>query len=151
MGDIETDNNGIPYSWGKYPIKEEVIFYHRKLSYQEEDEWYENSIDITNPRNQLNLYGLHTDLYSIGDATHEMWNGWIETDWKRQLISIIDEDFAIIGIAPAIGKWSMRDPVAVVIEYSDGDKYWCHAERDWIEDMRKESKKVLERLENACK
>ena len=102
-------------------------------------------------RNQLNLYGLHADLYSIGDAVHEMWNGWIETDWKKQLIEIIDEDFIIVGIAPCSGRWNMRDPVAVVAEYDNGDRFWCHAERDWIEDMREESKKVLEELENASK
>jgi hypothetical protein len=40
----------------------------------------------------------------------------------------------------------MRHPVAVVIEYKDGDRYWCHAEKDWIDDMREDSLEIYKSL-----
>ena len=45
--EIKTDENCVPLMWGERPIEEEVIVYHKRLSYQEEDEWYEKVIDMS--------------------------------------------------------------------------------------------------------
>ena len=142
FSEIIIDENGTPLSWGTTPIDKEVIHFLRPMTWQEEEEWYRQQTTDLTPRDQLNLIGIHTDLYGIADARHEMWNGWIETTWEEQVVRLRDEDFFIVGIAdpaPARMGMPMRHPVAVVIEYSDGDRYWCHAEKDWFDDMREES------------
>ncbi len=149
MCHIVVSESGEPLCWGKDPIEGEVAFFHRKLTWQERDEWYRNAVDMANSRNQMNLMGLHADLYDISDARHEMWNGWIQTTWEEQLIELLDEDFFIIGIvdpAPPRMGLPMRHPVAIVIEYEDGDRYWCHAEKNWIDDMRQESMTAYRKL-----
>ena len=63
-------------------------------------------------------------------------------------MNLLDEGFSIVGIAPCGGPVrSFRDPVAVVCEmYDTGERFWCHAERDWIDDMREESKTYYEAI-----
>ena len=147
---IEVGEDGVAREWGRNPVDmSKVAFFCKPLTWQERDEWYKSAIDMTKSRNQLNLMGLHNDMYQVGDARHEMWNGWIQTSWEEQLIELLDEDFFIIGIvdpAPPRMGLPMRHPVAIVIEYDDGARYWCHAEWDWIDDMRQESKVAYERL-----
>lgn len=146
---IVVSEDGVPLEWGRNPITNEVGHFHRELTWEERDEWYHNAVDMNQPRNQLNLMGLHTDLYGIADARHEMWNGWIQASWHEQLIELLDEDFYIVGIvdpAPVRIGLPMRHPVAIVIEYEDGDRYWCHAEWDWIDNMRQESQKEYDLL-----
>ena len=142
MSEVTIQEDGTPLVFNEYPIEGEVLWFHRELTWEERDQWYRNAVDMTVARNQLNLMGLHNDLYSIGDARHEMWNGWIAATWEEQLIKLLDEDFFIVGIvdpAPPRIDLPMRHPVAIVIEYDDGARYWCHAEWNWIEDMREES------------
>lgn len=132
-----------------HPIEEEVLYYTRPLTWQEEKEWYEKASMNLTPRDQLNLIGIHTDLYGIGDARHEMWNGWIEVTWQEQVIKLREEDFFIVGLvdpAPARVGLPMRHAIAVVIEYDDGARYWCHAEKDWFDDMREESIEQYKKL-----
>lgn len=147
---IEVGEDGVAREWGRNPVDmDKVAYFHQSLTWEERDEWYKTAVDMSQARNQLNLMGLHNDMYQVGEARHEMWNGWIQATWEEQLIEILDENFFIIGIVdpapPRIGL-PMRHPVAIVIEYDDGDRYWCHAEWDWINDMRQESKEVYERL-----
>ena len=146
MCPIEVNEEGVPLEWGKRPLPFTPDYFTRRMTWQEQKEWYQSQIDMDKSVYQLNLLGLHTDLYSVGNAQHEMWNGWIATDWIEQLVSLENEDFIIAGVAPApYGFSGCRNPVAFVIEYtSDGDRYWCHAEKDWIDDMREESKEFYE-------
>lgn len=147
---IEVGEDGVAREWGRNPVDiNKVAFFRKPLTWEERDAWYKSAVDMTQGRNQLNLMGLHNDMYQVGEARHEMWNGWIQTSWEEQLIELLDEDFFIIGIVdpapPRVGL-PMRHPVAIVIEYDDGARYWCHAEWDWIDDMRQESKVAYERL-----
>ncbi len=142
LGDVIIGEDGTPLSWGEYPITDKELFHYlRDMTWQEEAEWYKKQVDLENPIHQLNLMGLHHDLYDVGDAFHEMWNGWVCADWYEQLTELIDEDFFIVGIAPAPYEcWSLDDSVAIVAEVRrTGDRFWCHAGRSWIEDMREES------------
>ena len=149
---ITFDENLNPIKFGKYPLtdeeKEGITAYMRYMTWQEEREWYENCIDFSNGIHKINLIGLHTNLYSVGDGCHEMWNGWLGVDWREQLMNLLDEEFSIVGIAPCGGPVrSFRDPVAVVCEmYDTGERFWCHAERDWIDDMREDSKTYYEAI-----
>ena len=148
--DVTVQDDGTPLVYNKYPITEKVSYFYKPLSWQEMKDWYKNAVDMSLSVNQLNLIGLHTDLYGIGDACHEMWNGWIQTTWEEQLVTLVDENFIIVGIAdpaPPRSCYSMRHPVAVIIEYKDGDRYWCHAEKDWIDDMREDSLEIYKSLE----
>lgn len=145
LSSITFDENLNPIAYGEYPLtdeeKEGITAYIRYMTWQEEKDWYKNAIDFSNQKHKINLIGLHTDLYSVGDGCHEMWNGWIGVSWEEQLMNLLDEEFFIVGIAPFGGPVrSFRKPVAVVCEmYDTGERFWCHAEKDWIDDMREES------------
>lgn len=139
---IEVMKDGTPLIFGKYPITEEVLYFTRPMTWDEQQEWNRKQTMELTPKDQVNLIGIHTDLYGIADARHEMYNGWIEVTWEEQLLRLRDEDFHIVGIAdpaPPRAGMSMRHPVAVVIEYENGDRYWCHAEKSWFDDMRENS------------
>ena len=141
---ITIQENNTPIVFDKWPISEEkeVICFFRDMTYDEEKEWYINQTNFEDSTNKLNLIGLHTDLHSVGDAPHEMWNGWVSYEWRRQILDIKDEDFFIAGIAPApYGCVAIDDPVAMVAEYKDtGDRFWCHADRAHVEKMRGKSR-----------
>lgn len=138
---VEVGEDGSAWVYGRR-ITENVLYFTRPMNWYEEQEWNRQQTMKLTPRDQLNLIGIHTDLYGIGDARHEMWNGWIEVTWEEQLLKLRDEDFFIVGLvdpAPARVGLPMRHAIAVVIEYDDGARYWCHAEKDWFDDMREES------------
>ena len=147
---VKVNDEGIPLVWGTNPITDEYDYFTRRMTWSEEKEWYKSKVDLTNPKHQLNLIGIHTDLYDLGDACHEMWNGWISTSWEEQLITLDEEDFFIVGIAPCPHNFQyMRNPVYVICEYENGDRLWCHAEKDWIDDMREASLKEYTELMGA--
>jgi hypothetical protein len=95
---ITFDENLNPIKFDEYPLtdeeKEGITAYMRHMTWQEEKEWYENCIDFSNGIHKINLIGLHTDLYSVGDGCHEMWNGWLGVDWREQLMNLLDEGFS---------------------------------------------------------
>lgn len=150
---IIINENGQPLKWGKHPLEDEVTYFWRDMTYKERDEWYANEVNVNNSSHMRNLIGLHNDLYDVGDARHQMWNGWICSDWSEQLVSLEDEDFFIIGVAPApYGCMAVRNPIAIVCEYIDnGDRFWCHSEIEWIDDMRADSKPILDKYLNNKK
>lgn len=145
---IVIGDDGTPLVWGTTPLTDPYDYFTRRRTWKEVEQWYVDQVDMSKQSHSLNLIGIHEDLYSVGDAYHEMWNGWIATSWEEQIVSLEDEDFFIIGIAPApLGFTGCQDPIAVVCEYkSDGERFWCHAEKDWIEDMREESKEIYDKL-----
>lgn len=149
---ITFDEQKNPIIFGKRYLTDEekkgITTYFRYSTWKEDKEWYDNNIDLSLGLNKINLIGLHTDLYDIGDGCHEMWNGWIAADWKEQLMNLIDEQFTIVGIAPLTNPVrNFRNPVAVVCEMIDtGERFWCHSEKEWIEDMREESKEYYKQI-----
>lgn len=145
--EVIINEEGIPLVWGTNPIEAKYDYFVRRMTWVEQDQWYKDQVDLTNSKHQLNLIGIHTDLYDLGDACHEMWNGWISTSWEEQLITLDEEDFFIVGIAPCPHTFQcMRNPVYIVCEYENGDRLWCHAEKDWIDDMREASLKEYTEL-----
>ena len=149
FGQVIVNEQGVPLQWGKYEIEviDKIDYFYRHPTWEEQEAWKQEQIDIFEQANILNLVGIHTDLYDVGDARHEMYNAWVECDWRDQLLELKNEDFFIVGIAPA--PWTpgyFRQAVAVVCEYYDNaDRFWCHAEKDWYDSMREESKEQYEK------
>ena len=151
MCTVIVNDDGIPLLWGKNTIKEEkeIIFFRRELTFEEIDEWHKTHIDLDKEINKLNLSGFHNNMYDIGDATHEMWNGWLTAGvWAEQLNALENLDFFVVGIAPApIIPDYFKNAVAVVIEEFDtGNRYWCHWEMDYIEKFRRDTKHLMEKM-----
>ena len=144
---VVVNEKGAPLTWGKYPIEETVEYFYRMPTWEEEQIWNGEQLDISKSPNVMNLIGIHTDLYDIGDARHEMFNAWIDCDYQDQLLELENEDFFIVGVGPA--PWApgyFNEPVAVVCEYYDnGDRFWCHAEKDWYDNMREESMELYKK------
>ena len=136
--------NGIGWIWNDPKQSVEVSYLERYMTFKEEEQWYQDNYDSNNSSNQINLSGLFHDMYDVGDARHEMWNAWIGTTWRELALNIIDEDFYLIGIAPAPwGHTGYEQPIAFVAESKDGvDRFWCHGEKNWVLDMREEMKEV---------
>lgn len=115
----------------------EVLTY---TTFEEQKQWYIDHTDLNNAETVNNLYGLFHDLYDVGDASHQMWNYWIADDAYELLCNLEEEDFFLVGIAPAsyafAGK-EFEDSIAFVIEtYDTGTRYWCHGYKSWVKDMR---------------
>ena len=123
-----------------------VSMLERHTTYQEQDEWNREYFDIANPKTQLNLYGLFNDLYDVGDAYHEMYNAWIGCDFYEMNNDLLDENFTLIGIAPAPYGCSIDDPIAFVAEYDDGERFWSHGGQSWVDFMREQMREVYESL-----
>lgn len=119
-----------------------------KYSWDEQEKWYRDRFDITDLRTTNNLYGLFHDMYDVGDAYHEMWNGWIDIDWYEMSAGLQDEDFYLLGIAPAPSPWAGHsDPVAFVCAtYDDTQRFWCHGGKDWVENMREQMKDIYKEI-----
>lgn len=149
---IINKGNGIGWTWGKEEqAVSGIISYKRDFDWQEEAAWYHEHFDINNHVNTNNLIGLFTDLYSVGDAYHEMWNGWIGADFYEMAGELEDETFYLLGIAPA--PWEKDDifgegnSVAFVgCYYSSDERFWCHGSKDWVEDMREQMEDIYNEI-----
>lgn len=153
---IIVDENGVPKEWGTDEIKHgPILYFLRPRTWQEKEDWKKNKLNMSYVTHQNNLLGLHHDLYDVGDAYHEMYNGWVDCEWRDLLLNAEDENIFIVGVAPApYGCISFNEPVAIVAESKfNGERFWCHAEKDWIDDMRENSmdeyNKIMEEYKNA--
>ena len=136
------DKEGKPAKARRTAIKEDVLYYYKKYTKEEEDKMLQDAYDLSNPRNQLNLMGLHTDLYDVGDSAHDGFNAWIVYDWKKQLAKLKDENFFIVGVVKEApyGCTYMKNPMALVVEFdNNGSRIWYHADPNKITKMRAES------------
>ena len=126
-------------------IYENISFLERRTTWQEQEQWYRDQFDLTNSKTQLNLLGLFHDMYDVGDAYHEMWNGWVGTDFYEMDSDLREEDFVLVGIAPCpYGCAVIDNPVAFVAEMEDGTRFWCHGGQGWVDDMREQMKDIYE-------
>lgn len=123
-----------------------VSMLERHTTSEEQANWNKQHFDISNSKTQLSLYGLFTDLYDVGDAYHEMWNAWITDDFYELNADLLNEDFFLVGIAPAPYGCSIKDPVAFVAEYENGERFWCHGGRSWVDNMREQMKEIYHNL-----
>ena len=151
--DITYIGDGEGYLWGE-PTQHvsNITELQEEITWMERSQWYKDYVDLSISRNSNNLIGIHTDLYSIGDAYHEMWNGWVEAcdPWKM-IAELEEETFYLVGIAPA--PWDKDDifgkgnSVAFVACYYDSDeRFWCHGSKNWVQTLRDFSMKEYEAL-----
>lgn len=137
--------------FGKEQISEKPITHFiKETTWQERDQWYIDQFDITDPKTSNNLFGLFYDLYDVGTAHHEMYNGWIDCNWYEMSWRLQDLDFYLYGIAPAPYPmtWSDKDDdVAFVCRtYNDKSEFWCHGRKKWVENMRKQMKDIYQEM-----
>ena len=130
--------NGIGWSYNNpNNVIENIIELKRPMTWEEEKE-YSKSLyekDENKKANQLNIYGLFNDCYVQGE--HQMYNGWIGYDFYDMCNHLNEEGWTLVGIAQPPWNWNFEDAcVAVIAETIDGDKFWCHAHKSWIDDMR---------------
>lgn len=143
--------NGIGWKWGKEEnTVENITFLNKRLSYRELSELKRQRFDLSNDHSQLNLYGLYTDLYSIGDATHEMWNGWVDCDFYDMDYTLRENGIIFVGVAEAPWQPHYNDHdtyLAFIAEYvSSGERFWCHGGKSTLETLRRQMKDVYEEL-----
>lgn len=81
-------------------------------------------------------------LYECG--RHEMWNAWLSADAYEVAQAIHKEEFKVIGVCydPVMQKQGLffdfgpEWNCGVVIEYPDGERYWCHWSSVYVDDMK---------------
>lgn len=77
--------------------------------------------------------------YEIG--YHEMWNSWISYDPYEMAAECQDQRIKVVGVCDDITpKRNMFDSdfildIGICAEYSDGERFWCHASRKYLDDM----------------
>ena len=140
--------NGTAWCFGnEKDVIKNIQFLDRYTTFEEDTAWYKKQFNINDARTQNNLFGLYHDMYDVGDAVHEIWNAWVEAEWYEMSDNLNDEGFLLLGIAPAPFDWTLgSDCVAVICEAENGERFWCHAGKHWIEDMRKEMQEVYNEL-----
>ena len=88
---------------------------------------------------------MFNDCYAQGE--HQIYNGWIGYDFYDMCNHLNEEGWTLVGIAQPPWDWNFEDAcVAVVAEDMDGDKFWCHAHKSWIDDMRECMRAEYEKL-----
>ena len=138
---IIVSDSGIPLEEGVFPMSEEAICFYESCENNSIIRNKQSAIDMTLPENQINLIGLHSDLYSIGNARHNPYNIWLRGQWRNLLHYIQNLDFFIIGITQApCPSGAFKNAYAIVVEYKDtGDQVWYHIEKSYLEKLRKDS------------
>lgn len=113
-----------------------IIEYQYRMSFQEQEEYAKSLCNFDDEYTIATLFGLFHDLYDVGLALHEMYNGWIEYDFYTLLNNAKEEDINIIGVAPAPHQWRLPEQAVAIVFESEGKEYWCHAHKDAIDEMR---------------
>lgn len=77
--------------------------------------------------------------YEIG--YHEMWNAWISYDPYEMAAECQDHKIKVVGVCYDItaknalfGIDFILD-IGICAEYSNGERFWCHASRKYLDDM----------------
>ena len=136
--DIRYLGEGKGLIFDKFPV-ENISELERETTWQEQAKWYEDKFDLNDNKCQLNLLGLFNDMYDVGTAYHEMWNGWVGTNFYEMNSDLIEGNSFLVGISPApYGCASLRDAVAFIAETDTGERFWSHGSKDWVDDMREE-------------
>ena len=124
----------------KHPDRIEVIDnWHNKTEFLDndlrvdlnltEDEYHDKYIEDA----KAIVYAMNHELYDMGDAYHEMWNGWIETDPYDFAARAKEEKIMVVGwFKLSIQKMDGDLDIGIVAEYEDGERFWCHASSRWF-------------------
>ena len=140
--------NGIGWSYNDpNSVIKNIIELTRPMTLLEEKEYNKSLYEKEENKrvNQLNLYGLFNDCYIQGE--HQMYNGWVSYDFYEMCNHLNEESWTLVGIAQPPWDWNLKDPcVAIIVEDIDGDKFWCHAHKFLIDDMRDDMRADYEKL-----
>ena len=158
---LRDEPNSIHYASIRYLGNGQALVYDKTLvtnitqlqrytTFDERQQWYKDRFDVNTYHDNLNLLGLYEDLYSTGDATHELWNAWIAADFYELASNLKEEDLILVGIAPADYECNgTRYPIAFVVETQDtGERFWCHGVQDWVDDMREQMRDIYDEYIN---
>ena len=140
------------YTGKEEEVLEDITHFERYWRAGEKEAVYKENYINNKSKHQLNIIGLFTDL-SDCDGEHENWNAWCSFDAYEMLDNLLDEDFFVVGCAPAPwGKqWLDAEWIALVIaDYQTGARRWCHFQKDWLEDVREELTEEYKEIERIA-
>ena len=84
-------------------------------------------------------YAMDHEMYDMGDAYHEMWNGWIDINPYDMASNAKDAQIMIVGwFKLSVQKWDGDLDIGIVAEYEDGERFWCHASSKWFKDWKED-------------
>lgn len=83
---------------------------------------------------------IQTKLHEAEIGYHEIWNSWVNPNPYEMAAYCQKYDFKIIGhVSLSVPKTAMfsgdKLDIGICSEYSDGERFWCHARSSYIEDM----------------
>ena len=87
------------------------------------------------------IQALHNRLAAYEIGYHEMWNSWIRYDPYELAAACQDRKIKVVGVCSDITpKHALFAPdfvldIGICAEYSDGERFWCHASREHLDDM----------------
>lgn len=87
--------------------------------------------------------GLQHDLYTPGDAYHEMWNGWIDIDPYGMAQSAIKYKLTILSYFTLSNAIDTRD-IGIVVEDENCERFWCHANSEWFKYWKEDFPELYE-------
>lgn len=125
--------------WGKdrEQISSEETMFEVKMTEEEFQAMYASeAVEVMKAlRNRL-------PEYEIG--CHEMYNAWISYNPYEMAAECKDKKMKVIGVCEEIlPKRNMFDhdfilDIGICAEYEDGDRIWCHAHKEYLNDMFEE-------------
>ena len=92
------------------------------------------------------IQALQNSLAEYEIGYHEMWNAWIRYDPYEMAAECQDRKIKVIGVCGDITpKQNLFDPdlildIGICAEYSDGERFWCHASRTYLDEMLEQYK-----------
>ena len=87
------------------------------------------------------LQALQNKLAEYEIGYHEMWNSWIRYDPYEMAAECQERKIKVVGVCGDITpKRNLFDPdlildIGICAEYSDGERFWCHASRTYLDEM----------------
>lgn len=154
---IQYKGNGIGWQFCKEDnIINNITHLQQKRTHTEISDLKRKQIDLDSGITQLNLYGVFTNLHSVGDACHEYWNGWISDEFAELDYELHKDNTILVGIAEAPYQPNYHNSdykyIAFVAEYLDtGERFWCHGSELMVDMLREDAKKLYEKLKEREK
>lgn len=148
---VVNKGNGVGWIWGKEEnAVTGITFFERDFTYAEEEEYYKSNFDENDSNSVSTLFGLFSDMNSLGDAHHEMWNAWVGYDFYEMNSRLREEGIILIGICdhPPYGCHAFgEDSCAYVAEdLVTGERFWSHGSIKWVKTMREQMEDTFDRI-----
>lgn len=77
------------------------------------------------------IQALQNSLAEYEIGYHEMWNSWIRYDPYEMAAECQDRKIKVVGVCDDI----LILGIGICAEYSDGERFWCHASRAYLDEM----------------